>query len=112
MIGGSPGAAEPASSDPMRSVVINEFLAHTDDPELDFIELYNYSNQAVDLSGAFLSDAPSVRKFLIPTGTIIPPRGFLSYNQNELLFSLQADGETIYFGNTNRVLDSVRYEGQ
>ena len=47
---------------PWAGVVINEFLAHTDDPVLDFIELYNSRNTPVDLSGCFLSDDPK------PTG--------------------------------------------
>src|SRR5437016_10660800 len=35
LMGGSPGAFEPADNDPSGSVVINEFLAHTDDPQVD-----------------------------------------------------------------------------
>src|SRR5439155_7318675 len=50
-IGGSPGAREPANNDAFSAVVINEFLAHTDDPEMDYIELYNHGNQPLDLSG-------------------------------------------------------------
>src|SRR6266516_561640 len=44
-VGGSPGAVESYRPGPLRDVVINEFLAHTDDPLLDYIELYNHSNQ-------------------------------------------------------------------
>jgi hypothetical protein len=44
-IGGSPGGPDPFGADPLRSVVINEFLAHTDLPLEDFIELYNHSSQ-------------------------------------------------------------------
>src|SRR5207249_1819594 len=40
--GGSPGAVESYRPSPLRSVLINEFLAHTDDPLLDYIELYNH----------------------------------------------------------------------
>ena len=39
--GGSPGAMEPVRLDTWAAVKINEFLAHTDDPVLDFVELYN-----------------------------------------------------------------------
>jgi hypothetical protein len=44
-VGGSPGRLDPLPLDPLRNVVINAFLAHTDDPEPDFIELYNHGNQ-------------------------------------------------------------------
>ena len=56
--GGSPGAAETNSVNPLRSVVLNEILAHTDPPQLDAIELYNHGNDPVNLSGCTLSDDP------------------------------------------------------
>jgi len=114
VVGGSPGRLEPLPLEPLRAVVINEFLAHTDAPDLDFIELYNHSNQPLDVSGCFLSDDPDTNKFVIPPSTILPPLGFLAYDQNQLGFSLSAEGETIYFRNAanTRVLDCIRYEGQ
>lgn len=113
-MGGSPGRAEVKVSNPFASVVINEFLAHTDDPQRDFIELFNNSRQPVDLSGCFLSDSPSTNKFRIPAGTIIPPRGFASFDQVALGFGLQALGESIFFVNSqsNRVIDAIRFEAQ
>ena len=87
--------------------------AHTDDPELDYIELYNYSTQAVNLAGCILTDDPTTNRFVLPNVTI-PARGFLVYNQSELGFSLSAAGETIYLKNpaATRVLDVLRFEGQ
>ncbi|MGC3960735.1 MAG: lamin tail domain-containing protein [Verrucomicrobiota bacterium] len=113
-IGGSPGRLDPYSPDPLRNVVINEFLAHTDDPEQDFIELYNHSTQAVSIAGCILSDDAALDKFIIPGGTTIPANGFISFNQTTLGFSLAADGETIYFKNAarTRVVDAVRFNGQ
>src|SRR5439155_22220541 len=64
-VGGSPGALEPADTDPLSNVVINEFLAHTDDPEVDYIELYNHNNQILDLSGCVLTDDPLTNKFVL-----------------------------------------------
>ena len=43
---------EAVRSSPLAGVVINEFLAHTDDPEVDFVELYNHSNLAVNLEAS------------------------------------------------------------
>jgi hypothetical protein len=57
--GGSPGHLDPTVPAAELSVVINEFLAHTDDPVLDFIELHNGSNVRVDLSGMVLTDDPA-----------------------------------------------------
>ncbi|MCL4179863.1 MAG: lamin tail domain-containing protein [Verrucomicrobia bacterium] len=112
--GGSPGAAEPAASTAYRTVVINEFLAHTDDPELDYVELYNYGSTAVDLSGCILTDNANEARFLIPAGTSIPAKGFAAFTQVQLGFALSTLGETLHFINpqNTRVLDTVQFQGQ
>ncbi|MBI4327379.1 MAG: lamin tail domain-containing protein, partial [Chloroflexi bacterium] len=114
LIGGSPGTFDAIRPNPHAVVMINEFLAHTDDPQLDFIELYNHGNQTVDISGCFLTDDRGTNKFMIPVETRIPARGFVSFDQNQLGFALNAGGETLYLVNSNqtRVLDSIRFEGQ
>lgn len=114
VMGGSPGAFEHYASEPARGVVFNEFLAHTDLPQVDFVELFNTRTQPVDLSGAWLSDKAGTNLFRIPDGTIIPARGFLAYTEPQLGFALAADGESILLVNSNqtRVLDAVRFEGQ
>src|SRR5207248_7908298 len=96
-LGGSPGTGDPVLPSPLQSVVINEFLAHTDLPDVDYIELYNHSTGSNDLSGCFLSDTASTNKFTIPGGTIIPPRGFIVFTENQLGFGLSASGEDIFF---------------
>jgi hypothetical protein len=60
-VGGSPGRLDPVTPDPLRDVVINEFLAHTDPPDYDYIELYNHSAQA--------SIFPVARSRMIPSPT-------------------------------------------
>jgi hypothetical protein len=111
-VGGSPGVAEPLTQEPLAPVVINEWQNHSD-PE-DWIELYNHSNTAVDLSGAWLSDDPLTNKFRIPNGTSIPARGFQSWSQSQLGFELFAGGETIFFWNASetRVMDVIDFRGQ
>ena len=114
--GGSPGRAEPFSSEPLSSVVINEFLAHTE-PSLgveDYLELYNHSNVPVDLSGAYLTDESSTNKFRIPNGTVIGPTNFMVFGQTALGFALNAAGERIYLvnSNQNRVINAVDYDAQ
>ncbi|HTH46518.1 MAG TPA: lamin tail domain-containing protein [Candidatus Limnocylindria bacterium] len=113
-IGGTPGRQETIGSNPQSGVVINEFLAHTDEPQVDYIELYNHTLADVDLSGCFISDKVDTNRFRIPDGTIIPKRGFLVFDQNQLGFRLNAAGETIYLASSNatRVIDTVRYTDQ
>jgi hypothetical protein len=110
-VGGSPGRADPVPQEPLASIFINEWQNHSD-PE-DWMELYNHSNVPVDLSGAWLSDDPLTNKFRIPNGTIIAPRGFVSFLQTQLGFELFAGGETILLWNSNqtRVLDIIDFRG-
>ena len=112
--GGSPLAHESSSSNPYRTIVINEFLAHTDLPQVDYIELFNYGANAVNVGGCFLTDDPATNKFTIPANTIIPARGFALFTQNQLGYALSASGETILLRNpaANRVIDSVRFGAQ
>jgi hypothetical protein len=114
VIGGSPGTYDAIRSNPQASVVINEILAHTDPPLLDFIELYNHSNAAVDLSGCYLTDDPTTNRFRIPNGTSIPARGFVVYDSDQLGFMLNAEGESVFLvsSNATRVIDAVRFSNQ
>ena len=114
VVGGSPGQMDAYRPSPLRNVVINEFLAHTDPPDYDYIELYNHANQPVDISGCILTDDPTTNKFVIPPGTIIPARGFVSYTETNMDFRLDSVGETIYFKNpdASRYLDAVQFGGQ
>src|SRR5439155_20662581 len=112
-VGGSPGAAEPIGGGG-RNVLINEILAHTENPAVpDFVELYNHGNQPVDLSGALITDGDT-NSFRISNGTIIPANGFLSFDQNQLEFAFKAAGDRVFLisSNQTRVLDAVRFDAQ
>jgi hypothetical protein len=113
-IGGTPGKGELTAANPYAGLVINEFLAHTDDPQVDFIELYNYSSGPIDLSGMYLTDNINTNKFQIPDGATIPPMGFASFDQNTLGFSLGAEGERVILRNKqkNRVIDAINFGPQ
>ncbi len=86
---GLAGALDPYRPSPLRNVVINEFMAHTDLPDVDFIELYNHANQAVNIGGCILTDDASTNRFVIPGGTTIPARGFVFYTDMQLGFALE-----------------------
>ena len=66
-------------------IVINEFVAQNQTGVVDeagqhedWLELYNTSNQPVDVSGMWLTDDLTQLKWPIPTGTVIPAEGVLS----------------------------------
>ncbi len=112
--GGSPGAPDPVPTGLQENVVINEILAHTDLPLVDYIEIFNNSGLAVDISGCWLTDSPDTNKFRIPDGTMLPARGFLVFDETQLGFLLEANGETVFLvsSNQSRVLDALRFDGQ
>jgi len=109
-------------------VVINEFMAsnsksHWDIEEQgysDWIELYNAGVDSVDLSGFGLTDnLKRLRKWRIPTNTIVGPGQFLvlwADGKNHDLhtnFNLNLRKEAIGLSDINgNLLDSLSYEGQ
>jgi hypothetical protein len=113
--GGSPGQPEVFHPHPLRSVVINEFLAHSEaSSAAQFIELYNHSTAAVDLTGCLLTDDPATTKFIVPPGTTIPASGFAVFSQTQLGFTLNAAGGTLYLikPDGSRILDAAPYGAQ
>ena len=69
---------------PWRTIRINEFLARTDPPQLDYVELHNYSDASVDVGGCALTDDPATNRFIIPAQTMIPPLGFVVFTELDL----------------------------
>jgi len=114
-VGGSPGQMDTFTPSPLRNVVINEILPHSENPAVpQFIELYNHSTNSVDISGCILTDDPTTNKFVIPSGTIIGPAGFICFTQPQFGFTLNGAGETLYFiqSDNSRVLDAVQFGAQ
>ena len=79
--GGSPGRV---GLDPI-GVVINEVLTHTDPPitQPDSIELFNTTEQAIDIGGWYLSDSPNFFKYQIPAGTVLDAGGYIVFDEND-----------------------------
>jgi hypothetical protein len=87
-----PAAAEPA----LRRVVLNEFQANSEG-DTDWVELFNPSDAAVDLTGVWLSDqAETLNRYAFPTGSTIPAHGFLTLTQAQFGFGLSAGGEALF----------------
>jgi len=71
---GSPGKAGIGT---VRTVVINEVMAHTDPPFEDAVEFKNLTDQAIDLGGYYLSNSRAQpMKFLFPKPFIVPAHGY------------------------------------
>lgn len=90
---------------PLTSVVVNEILTHTDPPLEDAIELRNLTGADLNIGGWYLSDdKDSLRKFRIPTDTMLPANGFkvfyeVAFNNdtNGTPFALSsADGDQVH----------------
>ena len=113
-MGGSPGYADASDSDAAAAVRINELLAHTDLPQIDFIELYNASTSSADIGGFVLTDDPATNRFVIPPATVLDEGSHVSFDQDTLGFSLSMHGDDIYLVDTNlnRVIDAVRFDAQ
>lgn len=80
--GGSPGAANPATSLP--NVVINEILSNPVPPDLQVIELWNPASTRVNLGGWFLTDdASHPWKYRIPEGTDLDAGAFLTIDESQ-----------------------------
>jgi len=111
----------------MKSLVINEFMASNsitiaDDAGnyADWIEIYNYSTAAVNLSGCFLTDDLSnPTKWQISAEIIIPAGEFVLFwadKKNSGLhtnFKLNSEREAIGLSGVDSVLiDSISYQFQ
>lgn len=121
---GSPGGVDDRSL----TVVINEVLAHSDVPLRDAIELYNVTDNPIDISGWLLTDdINNVFKYQFPDGTMLPAGQYISVSAAEFnpnpgsgtSFALDADtGETLNLIQTNgfngalvRIADRVTFGG-
>ena len=81
---GADAAAEQIAINNTRGVRITEVLASSSKSD-DWIELYNSTGAAVDLSGCGLSDnAGRPRKWQFPSGTVIQPGQYLGVFANGL----------------------------
>jgi len=113
-VGGSPGAFDTVQGNPLADVMFNEILANPGLGQVAFVELYNHSNQTVDLSGCFLTDSPYTNRYRIPEGTVLAARGRASFDSQRLGFNLSPSGQTLFLVSSNqtRVTDSLRFGPQ
>lgn len=96
-IGGSPGAEFSACAETPSIAEINYKAALNADAG-DWVELFNRSNTALDLSGWFIQDG-SGNQFEIPAGTVLGPEGYHVLVQDAVKFAAQFPGINNYTGN-------------
>ncbi len=127
----TPNAPNTKPNSDVLPVVVNELMASnskTIQDETgaypDWFELYNNSDEQIDISGFYLTDKPMREPSMwrIPNGTIINPRGFLiiwadsdpkdgPYHTN---FNLGKDGDSIaiYSVDGKTLVDLIAYKSQ
>jgi CotH kinase protein/Lamin Tail Domain len=109
-------------------LVINEILAENNkwnvdeyNDHEDWIELYNTTNQVLDLSTTFLSnDVLNFNRWKFPSGTAIAPKSYLTIyaddDTTEMIyhtnFNLNKTNGTLVLSIGNAILDSISFANQ
>ncbi|MBN2426483.1 MAG: CotH kinase family protein, partial [Calditrichaceae bacterium] len=85
-----------------KQIVINEinYNASAQFDSGDWIEIYNGSSQAVDISQWIFSDSDPAHQFIIPDGTTLEPDQYLVLIEDEDLFTSCFPEVTNYLGET------------
>lgn len=98
---GSPGRSEPTALQ-VPNIYVNEVLTND---AADSIEIFNPNSTSFDLGGWWLTDdLGTPTKFKIPEGSMIPPNGFLVFNESDFnpnpgvgsSFGLSSGGEEVF----------------
>lgn len=98
-------------------ITLNEIYARGTTAEPDWIELYNSSSAAIDISGYKIYDSGgqsgSKTKKQIPVGTVVPSKGFFVIVTDELDpsgFGLSNSGEKIWLEDASGIIiDTVTF---
>ncbi len=92
-------------------LALNEFLPHPESGD-EFIELHNFGNSLIDLSGFSLDDAEGgTSPYQIPDGTLISPGQFLVFFDGQTGVGLNDEGDTVrLLAPDDAVLDQVTYD--
>jgi hypothetical protein len=121
--------AQETQTPTVTSIVINEVMADNEaavegpyGTYPDWVELYNPSNETLDVGGMYLCDRLSNPTWQFSAGTVIEPHGFLlvwadgdsSLGSMHTDFRINANGETIalFADDGVTLVDSVQLEKQ
>ncbi len=110
----TPGSTNNATDTNAPFIVINEFLPNPNTRySVEWVELYNPLDVAVNVGGYVLDDITSggSSPYIIPSGSVIPAHGFLLLNESVTGLDLDDGGDTVNYikfdGTT--VIDSYTY---
>ncbi len=95
------------------TVRLNEFLPNPRESETlgEYIELYNYGSEVVDLRGWMLHDASQTGKYTFATSTPIEPHEFLVLYRTTFVFALNNDREAVsLLDPSGAIIDTVTSE--
>lgn len=102
----------PASSSDIR-VRFNEILPdpESDDGTDEFIELWNDSSEAADISGFVIRDNSKTGSYTFPEGTVLPENDYLVLKRAVSKIALNNTEETLsLFESTGLLVDTVYYK--
>ncbi len=105
-IGGSPGEAYSPCTENIIITEINYKSADAADAG-DWIEIYNRGNTTTNLTGWVFSDSDNTHVFPIPSGTMLPPAGYLVLFGDAVKFDSRFPGVTNRTGPFNFGLSST-----
>ncbi len=102
---------EPPLITPLNTAIsINELLPNPLPPDEEFIELYNQSDEAVDISGWTLHDASKNGKYTFPQGSTLSKKSFLVIQKSLFHFALNNSNETLILRDSQEyIIQAVTY---
>jgi PKD repeat protein len=76
----------------------------------EFIELYNFGTEPIDISGWTLRDATKTGKYTFPAGTVLAAGAYLTVTDQVFKLSLNNANETVtLLSQTDAAIDSAQY---
>ncbi len=97
-----------------QDIIFTEINYHSDSSRDsgDWVELYNNSNESIDLYGWQLKDANAINVYTLPWGTTLAPGAYLVVGNNENAFEQQYPAVNNFVGDFsfgfNNKTDSIR----
>jgi hypothetical protein len=112
-----PTPGEPNSDASAPTIFMNEIYSRGTAENPDWIEVYNTSDQSVDISGYLIYDsggqAGSKPKKAFPSGSVVPANGFLvivTDDEDESGFGLSSSGEEVWLEDASgTIIDNVTF---
>jgi len=78
-------------------IIVNEVASSNFSPEIDFIELYNPTNENVNIGGWYITDNRKIpEKWQIPEGTIIASNSYIVFYEHHMEDTVEAYSEYEY----------------